>query len=73
MKRSDQRKLLRTFCNHVRDALLVQASEWPEEWDGHDLRELVAYAYVRERTSLMYQSRGRRRKVHNEIVVRRLY
>jgi hypothetical protein len=40
--RAEQRKLLRTLCNNMRDHLLAQSDRWPKEWDGHELRALVA-------------------------------
>lgn len=77
MTKSEQRQLLRAICNNVRDAPLRQSEDWPVDWDGHELRELTAYAFTRERTSLMQErtSSGRHRRLaaRNEIICRRLY
>ena len=73
MNRRDQRKLLRTFAEQVTAALLKRSKDWPETWDGHDLRELFLMAVEYERTGLMRESHTRRRNVRNEVVVRNLY
>jgi hypothetical protein len=73
MTRREQRTLLRNFCNSVRDALLAHSKQWPDDWNGHELRELVAYAFEHERTSLMREDGRRRRNCANEINVRNLY
>ena len=73
MKRADQKKLLRTFTRQVTDALLAKAKDWPEGWDGHELRELVKYAFDYEQTSLMRANRKRRKNCLNEIIVNNLY
>ena len=73
MTRTEQRRLLRNFINAVRDHLLERSKDWPEEWDGHDLRELVASAFEWERTPIMSKAPRRRRQTQNEIAVRNLY
>jgi hypothetical protein len=74
MKRSEQRLLLRTFCNQMRDAMLARSDKWPTEWDGHELRELAAYAFQQERTRLMQEPRSRRaRDASNAIICNNLY
>ena len=50
MRKEDQKKLLAILCTRVRDRLLSKADEWPEEWDGHDIRELAYEAFRFERT-----------------------
>ncbi len=73
MTRAEQKKLLRTFTRQVTDTLIARADQWPEEWDGHDLRELVAYAFNFERTNLMRENRKRRQACKNDILVNNLY
>lgn len=73
MTRDQQRELLTNFCDQVRDFLLSRSDQWPEEWDGHELRELAIYAFDNERTALMREPRSKRRRdAHNEIIVRNL-
>lgn len=73
MTKREQRTLLRTFTRQVTDHLLSRSKDWPAEWDGHELRELAAAAFEWERTSLMRESRRRRRACANEIITRNLY
>jgi hypothetical protein len=73
MTREEQRTLLRNFTQQVTDHLLSQSERWPAEWDGHELRELVSLAFEFERTSLMRESRARRKACHNTIIVEDLY
>lgn len=73
MTKKEQRKLLRDFCNNVRNTLLERSHLWPQEWDGHELRELAAYAFDHERTRLMRENKKRARDASNEIAVRNLY
>jgi len=74
MTNQEQRKLLTNFCDQVRDHLLSRSDHWPEDWDGHELRELVIEAFTAERTRLMREKYSRRRRrCHNEIIVNNLY
>lgn len=77
MTKAQQRKILKAICDNVRDHLLSRSDQWPEEWDGHELRELVAEVHNNERTSLMRGNYGtgrrRRLEARNEILVRNLY
>lgn len=75
MRRADQKKLMRTFCNSMRDALLKGSAHWPEHWDGHELRELAAEAFDSERTRLMRERASRKRvaDVRNTALVNKLY
>jgi hypothetical protein len=37
-----KREFLKNYLNSVRDELISKADQMPEEWDGHELRWLVA-------------------------------
>lgn len=80
--RAHKEELLVVFCDRIRDKLLERSEQWPEEWDGHEIRELAAYAFDTERTLDRPPQPGRprdrlnqarARKAHNEIIVRNLY
>lgn len=73
MDREKQKKLLVEFCNSMRDAMLARADKWPEEWDGHELRELAAYAFGCERSRLMQENKKRAKAALNDIIVNNLY
>lgn len=73
MTKEEQKALLATFVDSVRDALLTRAERWPAEWDGHELRELCAEAFDHERSRLLRESRKRRRAFRNTITVEILF
>ena len=56
----DQRALVTAICDRVRDHLLARSSVWPAHWDGHELRELIAQSFERERTHAMRDRRSSR-------------
>jgi len=62
MTRAQQRKFLRSLTREVRDHLLARSKDWPPDWDGHELRDLLAAAFERERSPLMRAPRNRRRR-----------
>jgi len=70
---ADKRKLLRNFTKQVADHLLKQSARWPADWDGHEIRELVAAAFNHERTRLMADDHKRKRAAVNAMIVERLY
>ena len=73
MTLADKRKLLRNFTKQVADHLLAQSARWPADWDGHEIRELVAAAFNQERTRLMADDHKRKRAAVNAMIVERLY
>ena len=46
--RAGKRKFIRCFMNSVRNELLAKVPAMPEEWDGHELRWLVADKFAWE-------------------------
>ena len=70
MKLHEQRELLRNFCNSVCEAMIRESENWPERWNGHELRELAAYHFDSERTTAMREDRGRKRRFNRENVAR---
>jgi hypothetical protein len=74
-----KRALLINLCDSVRDTLLARADKWPDTWDGHEIRELIAYAFEHERTLTRKGGRPDRTKVRrkrealNDIIVNNLY
>lgn len=72
MNRQQQKDLLTNLCNQTRDALLKRAHEWPEEWDGFELRWLLNKAVMHE-TRIGTSSERRYRDFENEWITRNLY
>lgn len=62
MKKTEQRKIVNTLIKEIRADLLDNSDKWPEEWDGHELKELVASKFERERGDLMADKRKARVK-----------
>ena len=60
--RAGQKELLDTLMHAVQERLLASAKDWPSDWDGHELRLLLAYAFNREVSALMKSFRGEGRK-----------
>lgn len=59
MNKNDQTATLKDIIARVQANLLAHSSQWPEDWDGYELRWLVAAAFAWERDSA--QKRDRRR------------
>jgi len=66
VNRVEQIGLVREFCSQVAEAMIREADTWPDHWDGHELRELVAERFELERTSLMRRDRARKRRFNKE-------
>lgn len=68
MTADEQKQFLINLCDQTRDHLLSRADRWPENWDGHELRELIAIAFDFERSALIRETRSRRRqRCHTDI------
>lgn len=73
MDAAGKRKFIRELCNNVRDDLLKRVSDMPEEWDGHELRKLIADRFAEVVISdQMKTNRRRIRAYRNECLVRNL-
>lgn len=45
MKRKEQIAFVRDLSRNVTKDLIAKSIAWPKEWDGHELRQLLAIAY----------------------------
>jgi len=59
--RAGKRAFIRSLCGSIEVAVLAAVPQMPADWDGHELRELIAEVFNSERTRLMKESRGRMR------------
>jgi hypothetical protein len=73
MTKEDQRQLLTTFCDQVRDALLARSDQWPENWDGFELRWLVEEAFKFEARNPHDFSQRRKSAFRNQWATTNLY
>ena len=69
MTRREQRKFIKEHASRVLDDILTDAHKFPEEWDGFELRLLMAEVFARQVQSL---DGFRLRKYRNEAMVRNL-
>lgn len=42
MTKHEQTKFVEGLINNVKDELMSQINKLPDEWDGHELRQLIA-------------------------------
>lgn len=63
--RAGKRRFIRTLCNSVRDELIAKVERMPADWDGHELRELIADTFNFSRTRLMRDARTPRVKKYH--------
>lgn len=71
MTRQEKRKFIRNLTTAVRDDLLKKVGAMPEEWDGIELRRLLADKFEREVFSDLLKGR-RLKNFRNEVAVRNL-
>ncbi len=73
MNKDRQRELLTNFCNEVRDAMLEHSDEWPEDWDGFELRWLAEMVFNLEAPAHNRMGQKRWRDFLNTWQCERLY
>ena len=57
--KAGKKAFVRSLCNSVRDVILANVGAMPDEWDGHELRELLAAAFAEQRGRLIIGKRKR--------------
>ena len=50
MNKKEQRAFLRCLAREVVKAALTKSAAWPDDWDGHELRQLLADDLAHEST-----------------------
>ena len=74
MDKQAKRAFIRDLCTAIRNKLLDSVERMPEEWDGHEIRQLITDT-TREgagTTSVMAPRTRRRRDYINTVVTRNL-
>ena len=61
-KQREQRDFIVELCDGIKSIILQKLTRIPAEWDGHELRELIADTFDRERSRSMCDKRSRRHK-----------
>ena len=60
-------KLTGSICNEL--AAKIRDGRIPEEWDGHELRELLAEKFAAETSSVLKNKRSARYKAYRNTVL----
>jgi hypothetical protein len=73
MTADDKRRFINQMTDSIRQTMLDQIPKMPEDWDGHELRELLADISDYNRSHLMREIKSARVKNYrNEYAVRNL-
>ena len=61
-KQREQRDFIVQLCDGVKFSILEKITRIPANWDGHELRELIADHFNNARSRLLYDKRSKRRR-----------
>jgi hypothetical protein len=64
MNKEDKRQFIEDISETMKDALLSKVDRMPEEWDGHELRQLFQ-DYVNEEVNWTKMDRNRKKEYDN--------
>ena len=64
MNKEDKRQFIEDISETMKDALLSKVNRMPEEWDGHELRQLFQ-DYVKEEINWSKMDRNRKKEYDN--------
>lgn len=70
MTKEEKVQFIKKLTDSIRDELVARVDEMPEEWDGHELRELLAAKFDAERSNVMLHHARRRRRYYREFLAR---
>lgn len=59
MNKAKQRAFVRGLAKNVVAGVLKESDRWPEDWDGHELRALLADAFTDANCGLCAKRAGR--------------
>lgn len=71
MNKQTQRKFARRLIGSIQKEILEKSGKWPKEWDGVELRWLIADAF-RKVVWSQIGSRSRKMAYNNEVMVRNI-
>jgi hypothetical protein len=69
MTHKEQRRFIRELIKNVREEILLKAKDIPKEWDGIELRWLIADHFLK---SSMRSTKSRKRNYNNEVIIKNL-
>jgi hypothetical protein len=68
MTDSDKRVFIHDLCENVKNSLLDSVDRMPEEWDGHELRQLIADRFALASWTLKEKNNRRRYRAYKNTV-----
>jgi hypothetical protein len=71
MTKAQQETFITELIRNVEKDLLARVPKLPDEWDGHELRQLIADRF-QEVSFTLKQNKSRYRAYKNEVLVRDL-
>lgn len=70
MTHKEQEEFVFGFCNNIRNSVIQNINRHPEEWNGLELRQLLANKFAD--AAYVKMDRKRKRAFNNEVLVRNL-
>ena len=68
MTKDEKLEFLNNFIDHVEDSIILNIDKFPDNWDGIELRQLIADKFQWE-TFPEYLTGKRKREYKNSIIV----
>jgi hypothetical protein len=70
MKKSEKKRFIKQLTGGIAEELISKIDRMPEEWDGLELRQLLADKFASEATYDM--GRARRKEYNNTVLINNL-
>ncbi len=71
LSKSEKREFIRDLLNRVKASLLAKVNSMPEDWNGGEIRQLIA-DFVADEVNYIPMTRQRKRSYKNERLTRNL-
>ena len=72
MTKHEQTVFIDDLIASIRNEVMQRVPYFPDNWDGHQLREYVADVAGRSRSTLMIEDRRMKREYRNDVATRPL-
>jgi len=71
MNKQEQEQFVRELTGNVLAEVLAKSVQWPDDWDGHELRQLLADAFAASScmSDAMKDKRAARRRAYENTVL----
>jgi len=68
MNAKEKQQFIENLCNSVKLELISKVNKMPENWDGFELRELIAEKFVNE-SGLLKDRKSRYKEYKNDVII----